>query len=679
MDIYTLDFETYWAPDYTLSKMSPLAYVLDDRFEFISVSVKRNDERTRVVFGEDRIREMLGGIGWGASAALGHNMSAFDCYLMEYRLGIRPKMWMCTLAMARPIHGKDVGLSLAKLVAHYRLGAKNNAILLSTKGKRLKDFTAQELRDMEVYNRDDTDQCRALFHVLKKHYTPAELWQIDALVRLRTEPAFELDFGLLETALSVERSNKHKALMSVASMLRREVPVVAEPCYDGADSPDFGADQAAEFWGDEAVVAEYVRSELASQPKFASLLERLGVEVPMKASKTEELKMIPALAKDDEGFLALLEHPDEQVAAAARARLSVKSTITETRIEKFLEAGRLAGGKLPIPIKYCGAEVSGRDSGEEYNPQNMTRVGKIAKPSDAMRNSLCAPPGYSVIVADQSGIELRTSHTLAQVTESMALWKANPTADLYRAFGATRYGCAPEEVNGDRRQACKIAQLQLQFGSGPHTYLHKARVDGGLREMQMPESEMVVAAWREKYHRIVALWERAGEALRYIQRGQEFQIDPWGHMVTCAGGVRLTRSGRMIRYPDLRYLDEAGVIQEFFKGVRPSDQKKVKALRGWWYGRGRHRARIYGAKVFQNGTQAIARDSIFDCSVEFYRQTLLRFNMRTHDELVYVVPTPKADKLLERLQAVLRKPPVWWPELVTWSEGGVGPTYGAAK
>ena len=42
----------------------------------------------------------------------------------------------------------------------------------------------------------------------------------------------------------------------------------------------------------------------------------------MKHSTTDEAKLIPALAKDDEGFPALLEHPDENV-AAARDRLFV--------------------------------------------------------------------------------------------------------------------------------------------------------------------------------------------------------------------------------------------------------------------------------------------------------------------------------------------------------------------
>lgn len=657
MDVVTVDIESFWDTDYSLSKLSPLEYVMGDRFELISCSIKVNAGKTEVLFGASDIQRALDTIDWTQSAALGHNMSAFDSYVLAYRLGIVPRMWLCTLAMARPIHAKDVGLSLGKLVAHYRLGFKDNTVLMQTKGKRLADFTPDEIARMRKYNGEDADQCYDLFQILRKHYTPAELWQIDALVRLRTEPAFELDFGLLDTALSVERSNKHKALLDLARKLEIK----------------------SEDWSDERAVAESVRTELASAPKFAALLQRLGVDVPMKRSNTDETKLIPALAKSDEAFIALQTHDDPVVAAATMARLSAKSTLTETRIHAFQVAGQAAGGRLPLPIKYCGADTSGRDSGEEYNPQNLPRINKKKpKPSDALRNSMRAPEGYAVIVADQSGIELRTSHTLAQVEESMALYRANPRADLYRAFGATLYHCTPEEVDDVQRQACKVGQLQLQFGSGAKTYLHKARVDGGLKDMQLPEAESIVAGWRAKYSDICNMWQRGGEALKRIVRGEEWQIDPWGHMVTCAGGIRL-RSGRLIRYPNLRYLNEHAVVREFFKGEWPTDDEKVQSRVGWWYGTGRNSRRIYGAKVFQNGVQAIARDSIFDASVDYYRDTGLRFNLRTHDELAYVVPQAKADHYLDLLQTKLRTSPKWWPELVVWSEGGIAQCYGAAK
>jgi hypothetical protein len=50
-----------------------------------------------------------------------------------------------------------------------------------------------------------------------------------------------------------------------------------------------------------------------------------------------------------------------------------------------------------------------------------------------------------------------------------------------------------------------------------------------------------------------------------------------------------------------------------------------------------------------------------------------------HDELVYVVPETYAETLLKELQSIMRTPPAWWPELVTWSEGDIADCYGDAK
>lgn len=52
---------------------------------------------------------------------------------------------------------------------------------------------------------------------------------------------------------------------------------------------------------------------------------------------------------------------------------------------------------------------------------------------------------------------------------------------------------------------------------------------------------------------------------------------------------------------------------------------------------------------------------------------------RVHDELIYVVGEGIADVVLDAVQDVMRTPPTWWPELVVWSEGSIGDTYGEAK
>lgn len=638
MDIITVDYETFWSQSYTLSKLSPLEYVMGDEFEVICCAIKKNDEPSQVYFGFDAVAARFAELDIASCALLAHNNSGFDAYISAYRFHLRPKMWLCTAAMARPIHAKTIGVSLRALVKHYGVGVKDDAILHSTRGKHLADFTEVELSQMATYNREDTDQCYALFQKLRPFHSASELWQIDALTRMRTEPAFALDEALLRAAHATEVANKRNALVELAGMLH----------FTG----DFH---------DEDAMVECVRSSLASAPKFSQLLEARGVATPLKPSPTNPDKQVPALAKTDQAFLDLQEHHDPVVSTAARARLAVKSTLLETRITKFLTANKLAGGRLPVPVRFCGADTSGRDSGEEYNPQNLPRIdADRPKLTDCLRNSLVAPEGKLVIVADQSGIELRTNHTLWQVPSSMELWKANPTADLYRAFAAENNNCTPEQVTKFQRQAAKVAQLQLQFGSGWRRYQSAAAIPWGLI-LTDEEAQRTTSNYREYYSQIAEGWDRCDEALEYIAAGQHFEIDPWGLCYTEKDAVVLP-SGRRIRYPDLR-----------------REYNKKRGRVEWVYGHGRHKASIYGAKMVENIVQALARDSIFDCSVDYFRKTGLRPTLRVHDELAYVVPKEQAKTLLDSLQSILRTPPRWWPQLTVWSEGSIGRTYGEAK
>lgn len=652
MQLCFIDFETYWSQDHSLSRMSPIAYVMHPDTEIISMSIKIDGWPTDVFFGEDAIRHALGKLDWKTKFVIGHNMSGFDAMILAWRFGIQPALWGCTLAMARPLHAKTVGLSLAKLVAHYELGTKQDAILHSTRGKRLADFSADELRAMEVYNKADTEQCAALFHKLRPHFTPTELWHLDCNIRMLVEPQFELDTGLLQAALSVERSNKHKAMLDLAMLLR--------PPEDAA------ADENGDFWDDEPAVVEFVRGQLASAPKFSALLESRGVEVPMKPSPTDPEKQVPALAKTDEAFIELQEHEDDVVAAAARARLAVKSTLLETRIEAFLAAGAVCNGRLPVPLRYCGADTTGRDSGEHYNPQNLSRINPDKpKVSDALRNSLRAPKGYLVGVADQSGIELRINHFLWKVPSTMQAYADSPTADLYRDLAAWYYMCGPEQVTKPQRQMGKVMHLGLGFGAGAKTFVRIARLMGSIK-LSQAESENAVNGWRERHGAIVQGWASCGEALGHIVRGVSVDVDPWGMVSTCPEGLRLP-NGRLIRYPALRFVDDG----QTWPDGRPK--------KSWVYGEGRNQAYLSGPKVDENIVQALARDSVFECALHFFKLSGFRPIMRVHDELIYMFPQSEAHALLQELQVIMRRPPSFWPELIVWSEGDVGETYGACK
>lgn len=654
MNIVTVDIESFWSATHSLTKMNSIDYVMHPDTELISLSLKVNDGRTMCVFGEDAIRDLLNTVNWDDAFLIAHNCAGFDALILAWRLGIRPRIWGCTMAMARPIHAKTVGLSLAKLVEHYKIGKKNNAALLNTRGKHLADFTLAERQAMAEYNIADTDQCFELFKRLRPHYTTAELWHLDSKIRALVEPSLLVDVPMLEQALVQERKNKRQSLLALAEMFSKQV----FPVGDVSNA-------------DEDYLIERVRATLASAPMFCQVLESRGVPVPMKESPSNPEVMIPALAKTDLEFIQLQEHPDEIVAMAATARLSVKSTIAETRMEKFVEVAGITGGKWPCTVSYCGADTTGRSSGWLYNPLNLTKINpKKPKPADAMRMSLMAPPGHKVVVVDASGIEMRFNHFLWNVRYSTDLWRSDPTADIYKPTAATFYGVPVEEVDSIMRQVGKVQQLACGFGCGPDSYVTMARTVAGII-LTRDEAAPQVNGWRamtpEISDRRDGGWARCDEALSWIIEGMERPIDPRGIFWTCEEGIRLP-SGRLIRYPALRR-----------QMVMRKRDGRVKEEWTTMYGEKRHQVYIYGAKTDENIVQAGARDVVFDAALEIFKRTGYRPALEVYDELVYVVPEDKAEQHLSICHEELRRAPTWFPDLVLWSEGDIGDRYGTCK
>ena len=638
MKICTVDLETYWSQTHSLSKMSPIAYCMHPDTEIISCAFKFDDGETEVIFGEDNVIAYARDVDWSKYWVVGHNLSGFDAMILSWRMGIKPKLWGCTLAMSRPIHAKDAGGSLAALVKHYGLGEKDQSALIATKGRHLCDFTEQEVADMRKYNAADVDQCYQLLRRLIPQTRKDEVKLIDMTIRMLVEPQFDCDMDLLQRTLVEEAERKQQLLLEASHTMG---------VHDALAS-------------DEENV-EAVLKTLASAPKFAAFLRSLDVDVPMKVSKTTG-KDIPALAKTDEDFIALQEHDNPIVATAAAARLDAKSTILQTRIQAFLDAANAhPQRKVPIPLKYYGADTTGRWSGWGYNPQNLPRINPYnPRPSDALRKSLVAPPGHKVVVADLSGIELRVNHFLWKVPSSMAMFQADPEkADLYKDFASKLYNVAFDDVTKEQRQVGKVAHLGLGFGAGYKTFQTVAKLMGGV-DLDESESLDIVNTWRDAYYEITAGWRTCHNALPTIMRGATgASVDPWGMVIPTPDGLQTPKG--VIRYPDLR--------------TERNDDGRMEFV----YGHGRNKARIYAGKIDENIVQHLARCVIADNALTVKQMTGRTPALMVHDELVYVAPEDEAEGLLDIVQSVMRTPPIWWPELVTWSEGDIADTYGDAK
>ena len=186
---------------------------------------------------------------------------------------------------------------------------------------------------------------------------------------------------------------------------------------------------------------------------------------------------------------------------------------------------------------------------------------------------------------------------------------------------------------------------------------------GGV-DLSLEEAQDVVYKWRDAYTKIQLGWRTCHTALAQIDN-KEYgtQIDPWGLCRTAEGGIK-TPMG-MIRYPHLR--------QEF---------NEEDGREEWVYGEGRRKARIYAGKVTENIVQHLAREVICDNLLAVAKTPLGKkypLVHTVHDELIYIVKDEDAQEMLDTVQEIMRSGVSWWKDLITWSEGDIAQTYGAAK
>jgi DNA polymerase I-like protein with 3'-5' exonuclease and polymerase domains len=418
MDIITIDFETYYDRDFSLTKLTTEEYIRSDRFEVIGISVKVNNNGTEWASGtHEQIRQWLQeSFRWSDSLVLAHN-TLFDGAILNWRFGINPRAWLDTLCMGRAIHGVEVGGSLKALAERYGLGEKGTEVL-NALGKGRLDFSEAELARYGDYCINDVELTYKLFSRLARKFPKQELKIIDTTLRMFIEPRLELDPTLLASHLEQIKIIKGDLLSA-----------------SGVD-----------------------KSDLMSSDKFAELLRGLGVTPPTKISPTTN-KPTYAFSKTDQEFLALADHPDGRVQTLVAARLGNKSTLEETRTQRFIDIA--SRGSLPVPIRYYAAHTGRFGGDDKINLQNLPTRGTNA---NQLKKAIVAPKGYTIIDADSSQIEARVLAWLAGQDDLVTAF-AN-REDVYKKMASAIYGIAESDVDKSQRFVGKTTILGAGYGMG---------------------------------------------------------------------------------------------------------------------------------------------------------------------------------------------------------------------
>ena len=608
MDLITIDFETYYDKDFSLSKLTTEEYVRDPRFEVIGVGVKVNNEPTEWASGtHEELKEYLQSFNWQDAMVLAHN-TMFDGAILSWRFDVHPRVWADTLCIGRATHGVEVGGSLRALSERYNIGVKGNEVV-NALGKRRNEFAPEDLGTYGDYCINDVELTYKLFNIfLAQGFPKKELKLIDVTLRMFIEPTLDLDLGLLEQHLEDTKERKDQLLEA----------------------------------------AGISKEDLMSNPKFAEVLKGLGVEPPMKISPTTGKETF-AFAKSDEAFKALADHEDDRVQSVVAARLGTKSTLEETRTQRFIDIAKR--GLLPVPVRYYAAHTGRWGGDDKINMQNLPSRGPNGK---KLKRSIIAPEGYSLIDADSAQIEARVLAWLAGQEDLVQAFTDGK--DVYKKMASAIYGCTEDEVTKDQRFVGKTTILGAGYGMGAVKFQAQLKTFGF--DMDLDEARRVIGIYRDTNWNINQLWRDAQNMIKHLTNGDEYQFGREGVLRVDAKeqGILLP-SGLYLRYDDLQGEATDGGYEYTYK-VR------------------RGRNKIYGGKVTENVCQAIARCIIGEQMLKIASK--YQVVLTVHDSIVCCVPDAEVSDAQLFIEECMRWTPDWAEGLPVDCESGSGKSYGDA-
>ncbi|MGZ6028074.1 MAG: DNA polymerase I [Myxococcaceae bacterium] len=222
---------------------------------------------------------------------------------------------------------------------------------------------------------------------------------------------------------------------------------------------------------DLAVLAELSRDVDAQCLSFEAQLHSLAGRVFNVNSNAQLAQVLytdlalPVLKKgktgpstDAEVLEKLAEkHPLPRALLEYRTLSKLKSTYLDALVPLVAVDGRLH------TTFHQAATATGRLSSSDPNLQNIpvrTEVGR------AIRRAFVAEPGWKLVSADYSQIELRI---LAHVSEDPGLLSAfQAREDVHQRTAAEVFGVSPGEVTADQRRVAKMVNFGIAYGLSPH-------------------------------------------------------------------------------------------------------------------------------------------------------------------------------------------------------------------
>lgn len=626
--LWFFDLEAYYDDQYSLRRMTPPEYILDERFEGIMLAAAEGESPSFLVDGPD-IERFLRSLTASDTTTVCFN-ALFDNCVLAWRYGFVPARMLCSMRMAVATRGH--------LLHRHSLAAVSERLGVGTKGTEIENVKGLHREQIIASGRwnaftryalNDNDLNRNIFFECMKDFPSSERRVMDRVLRCAIEPRFQVNIPMLKQHL--------------VDLEAFKVQLLAQAGVTDA-------------------------SELRSATKFQALLEACGVDVEMKTTATGNTA--PAFAKTDEFMEKLQEHEDPVVSALACARLGVRSTIEQSRGQRLLSIASLnwdavtapetAVPLMPFPLRYSGAHTHRLSGDWSINMQNLP-TGR-GGPSNMLRKAIIPPAGHEMIVADLEQIECRVNAWLCGQEDLLDVFAKG--LDPYALLASAIFGFkVDKKVHLLERFIGKSGVLGLGFQCGATKFynmvLRAARVMGmdmnALLQVWTPAlAQKTVDIYRRQNGAIKNTWATLDAILAtsWCGRGPPVQCGP----VEIGHGYVLLPNGMKMNY-QVKSTDTNAGLSYLYEGREHP---------------------IYGGKFLENIVQALARIILMNAAMRIWDRGY-PFKLQSHDELGWAVTTAATPEALRVIHEEMVRPPSWARRIPLGAAVTSGASYGDAK
>jgi len=326
------------------------------------------------------------------------------------------------------------------LLAAYCLDAENGSVTLEQLAAEHLDLELATLKDLTGSGRSQ----RALSGIGREEAGAFLAGHAAALLRLKSA----LEAKLAAACVVKLYQELELPLMRVLTAMEA-AGMLLEPAVLNAMASEIDA----QLVGLEAEIYEQAGGSfnINSPQQLGKVLFEdlnLGVVKKTKTGFSTDSKVLNALATEHALPAKILEY---------RGLVKLKNTYVDTLPTMTDNQGRIHG-------RFNQAvTATGRISSSEPNLQNIPIRTELGR---RIREAFVAPPGYVLVSADYSQIELRI---LAHITGDPALLEAFATeADIHARTASEVFGLPLDEVTSAQRARAKTINFGIIYGMGAH-------------------------------------------------------------------------------------------------------------------------------------------------------------------------------------------------------------------